>query len=128
MSEKKILHLITTIELGGAEKQLFILTRHQIEQGFEVEVFYLKGTADLKERFEKVGVKVNPILANKNFISQVIQFRRFIRKNSAAVHAHLPQAELVAAFSCKKNRFIISRHNFEQFWPKYILNHVNFES
>jgi glycosyltransferase involved in cell wall biosynthesis len=117
MNEKKILHLITTIELGGAEKQLFILARHQIEQGFEVEVFYLKGKPDLKERFEKVGVKVNPILANKNFISQVMQFRKFIRKNSAPVHAHLPQAELVAAFSCKKNRFIVSRHNFEQFWP-----------
>jgi len=117
MNEKKILHLITTIELGGAEKQLYTLTRHQIEQGFEVEVFYLKGKAELKAKFEKVGVKVNPILANKNFISQVIQFRKFIRKNYTPVHTHLPQAELVAALSCKKNRFIVSRHNFEQFWP-----------
>jgi glycosyltransferase involved in cell wall biosynthesis len=29
----------------------------------------------------------------------------------------LPQAELIASLACKKKKFIISRHNFEPFWP-----------
>lgn len=43
MIQKKIIHLITTIEFGGAEKQLLILARYQIKLGLKVEVFYLKG-------------------------------------------------------------------------------------
>ena len=117
MIQERIIHLITTIEYGGAEKQLLILTKNQIEQGLEVEVFYLKGKPELKSSFEEAGIKVNSSLANKRFMHQVLLFKKFIGKVQAPVHTHLPQAELVAALACKKNRFIISRHNFEPFWP-----------
>ena len=117
MKQKKIIHLITTIEFGGAEKQLLILARNQIKQGLEVEVFYLKGKPELKSKFEDVGVKVNSLLVDKPFIFQVAKFRKFIRTNESPVHTHLPQAELVASLACVKKKFIISRHNFEPFWP-----------
>jgi len=117
MISKKITHLITTIELGGAEKQLLILAANQIKQGLEVEVFYLKGEPELKSKFENLGVKVNSSLVNQPFIFQVTKFRMFIRSNKSPVHTHLPQAELVASLACKKKKFIISRHNFEPFWP-----------
>ena len=117
MNRKKIIHLITTIEFGGAEKQLLILARNQIKQGLEVEVFYLKGKPELKKRFEKEGVKVNSLLVDRPFIYQITNFRKFIRNNEIPVHTHLPQAELVASLACKKKKFVISRHNFEPFWP-----------
>ena len=117
MIQKKIIHLITTIEFGGAEKQLLILARYQIKQGLEVEVFYLKGKPELKTKFEDVGVKVNSLLVGQPFIFQVTKFRKFIKNNDCLVHTHLPQAELVAALTCEKKKFIISRHNFEPFWP-----------
>jgi glycosyltransferase involved in cell wall biosynthesis len=117
MHSNKIIHLITTIQFGGAENQLLILAKNQIKQGFDVEVFYLKGQPELKARFEKAGVKVNSLLEGQPFVLQAIKFKRFIRNNDSPVHTHLPQAELVAAFTCKKNKFIISRHNFEPFWP-----------
>jgi glycosyltransferase involved in cell wall biosynthesis len=117
MISNKITHLITTIEFGGAEKQLLILARNQIKQGLKVEVFYLKGKPELKTKFEDVGVKVNSSLADRPFIFQVTKFRKFIRNNECPVHTHLPQAELVATLSCEKKKFIISRHNFEPFWP-----------
>ena len=117
MNLKKIIHLITTIEFGGAEKQLLILATNQVKQGLEVEVFYLKGKPELKIKFEEVGVKVNSLLVNQPFIFQVTKFRKFIRSNESPVHTHLPQAELVASLACKKRNFIISRHNFEPFWP-----------
>ena len=117
MNQKKVIHLITTIEFGGAEKQLLILARNQIKQGLKVEIFYLKGKPELKTKFEDVGVKVNSLLADQPFIFQVAKFRKFIRSNESPVHTHLPQAELVASLACKKKKFIISRHNFEPFWP-----------
>ena len=117
MNQKKIIHLITTIEFGGAEKQLLILARNQIKQGLNVEVFYLKGKPELKTKFEDVGVKVNSLLVDRPFIFQVTKFRKFIRNNEYPVHTHLPQAELVASLACEKKKFIISRHNFEPFWP-----------
>ena len=117
MNSNKITHLITTIEFGGAEKQLLILARNQIKQGLNVEVFYLKGKSELKTKFEDLGVKVNSLLVDQPFIFQVAKFRKFIRNNESPVHTHLPQAELVAAMACKRNKFIISRHNFEPFWP-----------
>ena len=117
MISKKLIHLVTTIEFGGAEKQLLILARNQVKQGLKVEVFYLKGKPELKTKFEDLGVKVNSLLADRPFIFQVTKFRKFISSNESPVHAHLPQAELVASLACKKKNFIISRHNFEPFWP-----------
>jgi len=117
VNQKKIIHLITTIEFGGAEKQLLILARNQIKQGLKVEVFYLKGKPELKTKFEDVGVKVNSLLVDQPFIFQVTKFRKFIRNNESPVHTHLPQAELIASLACEKKKFIISRHNFEPFWP-----------
>ena len=35
----RILHVITTIERGGAENQLLVLVREQIKQNLEVENF-----------------------------------------------------------------------------------------
>jgi glycosyltransferase involved in cell wall biosynthesis len=117
VNQKKIIHLITTIEFGGAEKQLLILARNQIKQGLNVEVFYLKGKPELKTKFEDAGVKVNSLLVDQPFIFQVTKFRKFIRNNESPVHTHLPQSELIASLACKKKNFIISRHNFEPFWP-----------
>jgi glycosyltransferase involved in cell wall biosynthesis len=117
VNQKKIIHLITTIEFGGAEKQLLILARNQVKQGLNVEVFYLKGKPELKSKFEDAGVKVNSLLVNRSFIFQITKFRKYIRSNESPVHTHLPQAELVASLACGKKKFIISRHNFEPFWP-----------
>ena len=107
MQATRIVHLITTIQFGGAENQLLILAENQIKQGFDVEVFYLKGKPELQARFEKAGVKVNSLLVDKVFIFQVIEFKKFIRNNMDPVHTHLPHADLVAAIACKKNQFII---------------------
>ena len=77
----------------------------------------MKGKPELKTKFEDVGVKVNSLLVDRPFIFQVTKFREFIRSNKGPVHTHLPQAELIASLACKKKNFIISRHNFEPFWP-----------
>jgi len=117
MISNKITHLITTIERGGAEKQLLILSGKQVESGLKVEVFYLKGKSDLKNEFESLGVKVNNLLVGESFLKQIYKLSKYLRKNPSPVHAHLPQSELLAAIVVRNKYFVFSRHNAEPFWP-----------
>ena len=117
MKSNKIIHLITTIERGGAEKQLLTLVREQIKSGLDVEIFYLKGAPELKSEFENCGAIVNQNLLKKSFMRQVITLKKYLNHDQVPIHAHLPKSELIAALSCRKGRFIFSRHNSEAFWP-----------
>jgi len=112
---RKILHVITTINRGGAENQLLILARAQNKLGCEVEVIFLKGEPELLVDFESSGVKVNSFLHGKNPLIQLYLFRKYIRKYSGVIHAHLPRAELLSALSIRD--FVFSRHNAEAFFP-----------
>lgn len=117
---RKIIHLITTIEMGGAEKQLLVLAGQQVRNGHDVTVMYLKGKPELKNDFESIGVKVLNQLAHTNFIVSYFRFFRFLRENANSIcHAHLPQSELMAALAKSgKHNFVVTRHNAEQFWPR----------
>jgi hypothetical protein len=129
MISKKITHLITTIERGGAEKQLLILASEQVKSGLKVEVFYLKGKPELKTEFEATGVLVNSNLVGYNFLKQILILSKYLRNFPSPIHAHLPKSELIAAFAVSKKYFIFSRHNAEPFWlgsPKIISNLLYF--
>ena len=117
MISKKVTHLITTIERGGAEKQLLTLASEQVQSGLKVEVFFLKGKPDLKNKFEESGVKVNNLLIGKNFLRQIFLLSKQLRKNPSPIHAHLPKSELLAAIVVRNKHLIFSRHNAEPFWP-----------
>ena len=118
MRSRKIIHLITTIERGGAEKQLLILAKEQIKLGLEIEVIYLKGVPELKKDFENAKCKVNDSISNRNFIFQVLLLSKQLRRFPTPVHAHLPKSELIASLVCPKRSFIVTRHNSENFWPR----------
>ena len=108
-----ILHVITTIDRGGAENHLLQLASAQAEIGHEVTIAYLKGNADLKENFLSAGVKI--IFGGSNFFSQYLKIHKLAKLGRyQIIHAHLPQAELACLGI--RNHFI-SRHNTEQFVP-----------
>ena len=117
MISNKVTHLITTIERGGAEKQLLTLTSEQVQSGIKVEVIFLKGKPELKKEFEESGVEVNNLLVGKNFLKQTSLLSKYLKKNPSPVHAHLPKSELLAALVVRNKNFIFSRHNSEPFWP-----------
>ena len=88
-----ILHVITTIDRGGAENHLLELARAQIKTGHKVTVAYLKGAAEQKENFRSAGVEV--IQGGKSFFAQFAKIHKLARSGLyPIVHAHLPQAEL----------------------------------
>ena len=116
----KILHVITTIELGGAEKQLVTLVKNQILLGHTVRLLYLKGKRDLESSFQLAGAEVDSAIANKSFLKQMLYLRNLAKDHKfTATHAHLPRSELVCFLSLRKfNSLVISRHNAEKFWPR----------
>ncbi len=113
----RILHVITTIERGGAENQLLVLVREQIRQNLEVEIIYLKGENELENDFRILGAVVKNASTSKNLAYQFLALYRNTRDASLVVHAHLPRAELLVALTKPKATFVISRHNAEPFFP-----------
>jgi glycosyltransferase involved in cell wall biosynthesis len=112
----RVLHVITTIELGGAEKQLLILAREQVALGAEVHIAYLKGNPDLRLSFEAQGIRVYRL--NGGLFSQLIGLRRICKISRIdLMHTHLPRAELVGGLSFINLPMILTRHNTEQFFP-----------
>jgi len=114
---KKVIHIITTIERGGAENQLLILVKEQIKLKYAVEIVYLKGKPELADEFVEIGAYVNNSISGLNIIQQIIRTKLYLRKKESILHAHLPRAELLAAICRNGNFLIFSRHNAEQFFP-----------
>ena len=114
---KSVFHIITTICRGGAENQLEILVAEQIRQGLDVHVIYLKDKPELKKNFEKVGATVHDELASQPPWLQPFKLRSLLKDGSPIVHAHLPRAELIALFTLRKFKLVVSRHNTEPFLP-----------
>ncbi len=113
----RVLHVITTINRGGAENQLLVLVREQIKSGMEVSVLYLKGAPELEHDFSDAGANVMHDIANLHPFFQFLKMRSISNGQKALLHAHLPRAELLTRFSSASNPFIVSRHNAEPFFP-----------
>jgi glycosyltransferase involved in cell wall biosynthesis len=124
----KILHVITTLERGGAENQLNLLVKMQASHGHIVQIAYLKGRDELAENLNKNNVSVLRLLTGRNFLIQVVKLKLYLRKNQFdVIHAHLPQAELVVRFSSnKKSKVFVTRHFGGQFHPKLPLKISSF--
>jgi glycosyltransferase involved in cell wall biosynthesis len=115
---KPVIHLITTISMGGAEKQLLTLASEQVISGRDVTVVYLKGKPELSSRFLKSGVKIVSDFSDRNLIVQAYLLRRFFRNHGKSLlHAHLPRAELFSALAPSETSIFLSRHNAEPFYP-----------
>ena len=111
-----VCHIVTTIARGGAENQLLMLAKGQIERGYSVTVCPLKGELELEVEFSKFGVEVVKTLHGVGFLAQIREMRNLRRNNYSIVHAHLPQAELLVSVSGFRN-YIVSRHFGGQFFP-----------
>lgn len=112
-----VLHVITTLDPGGAERQLVMLANKQQEQGIKVNVVYLKGDGRIANTLKIAAVfnfsKFSPS-------RQIWELLKLIRKTpTTIICAHLPRAELLVAFVSYliKFCFIVTKHNTEHFWP-----------
>ncbi len=115
-----VVHLITTLDRGGAESQLLVLVKQQVLIDMQISVLFLKGSGELVQDFKKLGVEVSQLSPSNNLVLQVLRLRKYLKSISGAhiIHAHLPQAEIVATLSkSSKSKLINSRHFGGQFYP-----------
>jgi len=116
-----VIHVITTIDRGGAEKQLLILAKKQVNRGIKVVIIPLKGGNELLKEFENAGCVVILSSQHKILLNQAKWLYLFFRRDEhdeIFIHAHLPLAEILSKILKKPNqRLVISRHNTEKFIP-----------
>lgn len=118
----KILHAITTLGVGGAEKHLLMLAGGQRRRGHTVHVAYLKGEGELTVPFEEQGViveRLHPVGEGGGGLSALLAARGRLARLVARlkpdlVHTHLLKADALGAISCGRVPVIASKHNDER--------------
>jgi len=128
----KILHVITTLGVGGAEKHLLWLTAGQARRGHATAVAYLKGEGELTAEFQRQGVTVHrlsgevagggggqkllplvgPLWRARQDLVALIR-----REQPDIVHTHLLKADAVGAVSAAAGgarALVASKHNDER--------------
>ena len=103
----RVLHLITTMDLGGAEKHVATLALAQANVGMDVRIVYLSGD----------GEAAPPsVPSHRASVTTWRQIRTWLTPNSV-LHAHLPRSEIWGAgLATGRVPLIISRHNAEPYF------------
>jgi glycosyltransferase involved in cell wall biosynthesis len=124
----KVLHLIKTLNLGGAETNLFNLVREIDVNKFELHVGYSFGGV-IEERFKQKGIRLFKYAQGshrvKSLASILIIFRliRYIKENGIQiVHTHNFNAHIWGAIAAKLSgiKLIEHVHDFRYEEPDYL--------
>jgi glycosyltransferase involved in cell wall biosynthesis len=112
-----ILHIITGLGMGGAERVVFDLAVQAKKQNHVVQVIYLSKRDALLSKFESFGINVtlydfsNPAL----FLSNVVDVVSFINHyRIQIVHLHLAHPVLLSPFIFffTRAKIVFTSHNF----------------
>jgi len=68
----KIIHVITSLNRGGAEIHLLNLVSEQIKNGYKVQVVYWKKNADIIKYFKKINVSTYCLNNNIFFLKKIL--------------------------------------------------------
>jgi glycosyltransferase involved in cell wall biosynthesis len=117
----RILHLITSLDRGGAEAHLRDLIARQVGRGDKVVCAYLKGRGEWRPTLESLGVAVHDLgLRAYGDPRPLARLRALAAEHRAeVVHAHLQPGELYAAMAWNDRSrppLVISRHNLGRFY------------
>jgi len=119
----KVLHVITSINRGGAQNHLVDLIQGQIDAyGCQIACAYLKGDGYWSNGLKQLGASVIPLgLGRYGEIKPLLRLRTALRGfQPDLVHAHLGPAELYTRMALIGNArlpLIISQHNEDRFYP-----------
>lgn len=117
----RVLHLIETLGLGGAEVMLADVLPRLAAVGIDVRVRALTGPDPLRQQLRDCGIDAEvlcpgPASGRRRLVQQALRLRReLIRTDVDVVHSHLFHATLVgraAAFSLRRRpRLVTSLHS-----------------
>lgn len=115
----RLLHVVTTLDRGGAEKALLHLVGAQAEApGRRVDVAYLKGAGELAADFVTAGARVHDLrLRGVAAVGAYGRARRLLRElRPDVVHTHLFKADTLGAALLGRRRpgralLVSTKHN-----------------
>src|SRR6266513_89849 len=100
----KVLHLINTLSVGGAELHLLTLCRYLKRQNVEIVVAclreHVKDSRSLRLDFEEEDIRVINLQADSRYDSLFLgRIPRVLREERPDIlHTHLPRADFAGAF------------------------------
>lgn len=110
----KVLHVISSLEIGGAQRLLSDLLPIQKQQSVDVSLLVLKSEKnDFNKKVLEAGVPIISLEA-RNFRNPFIAFKvRSIIKDYDIVHAHLVHALYICSLAARglKTRLIYTEHS-----------------
>ncbi len=106
----RILHVITTLDVGGAEMHLLQQVRGQCARGHQVRVAWLKGDGRLAQDFTEAGAEPVGRCGPLGLFSEL--------RRAELIHSHLLKADALTAICAKLSgnakRLISGKHNDER--------------
>lgn len=138
----KVIHLISSLEKGGAETQLVELVNQQIKNNIKIQICYLKGNPYWQKYLEKKKIECH-YLDYQNIFNIIKLFRAVClflnitcKFQPDIIHSHLTPSEIVSflsSFFIKNVKYITSKHvdsliltgsrsNYANFFAKMLEN------
>ena len=111
----RLLHVLTTLDVGGAEMHVLHQVRGQCRRGHSVRVLYLKGEGTLAPDFEDAGAEV----VRREPLGPLFPLRvRADVRWADLVHSHLLKADMAAAVAAlalgARRKLVSGKHNDER--------------
>src|SRR5688500_13597478 len=112
----RVLHVVTTLDPGGAESHLLAVAGATRARGHGVDVAYLRGDPAREAPFRQRGVETFRLGASRRPGPWAVAAlaRLLERGGYSVVHAHLVEGELAAALAlalAPGPAFVLSKHN-----------------
>ena len=119
----RVLHLITSLDRGGAENYLYTLVTHIDRAHFQMDVAVLRGEGELVSLFREAGVKVHLLHArlgtDPTALGRLVSLLR--KERYDILHSHLFRADLYGCLAAARlgparPRLVSTRHNDDRFF------------
>src|SRR5436309_9394179 len=97
----RVLHVITSLDRGGAENHLLALLTHADRSAFWLEVAVLSGEGELVGVFRQAGIRVHLLGARSRFDPfALVRLVGLLRSGQFdIVHSHLFRADIYAGLA-----------------------------
>lgn len=132
MAKHKILHLITRLPIGGAERLLIDVLRNLDPTQFESEVCCIQARGELASEIEEMGIVLHNLgrMRSKHFdLGAILALRQLIRERRIdLVHSHLYHANLYGRIAAWREQIpvVASVHNTytQHKWHRRLVNRL----
>jgi glycosyltransferase involved in cell wall biosynthesis len=110
----RVLHIVTTLDIGGAEAQIRDVVTRLDRSRFEPAVAWLKGAGEMAPEFEAAGIPAVDLSMESMLYrpGPAIQLMRRLRPH--LVHTHLGKADVVGAVTARSTGvpvLVSTKHN-----------------